>query len=286
MLPVVHQNLGLTRPPAPAPPTEGPLDLDRWHRSSLATYWLGHATVLVRIGGMTILTDPHFGEHTAPRFGWRQVGRRRSTSPPMSIEDLPPVDVVVLSHAHMDHWEKDSLRRLGRSQTTVVIPRRTRSLLPRKGGTFGDVVECHWGDSVTVRGLEVAALQPKHWGARYGLDWWRGYNSYLIRSGATRVMFAGDTGETDAFDPVGPVDLAILGIGNSYEPWSRYHTSPEQAAAMAQRLGARMLVPVHHATFHDTSEGRDEPMERLLRVWPAERTVCARVGEAYYEGAG
>lgn len=286
VVPVLRQNMGLRAPTDPLVSGGEPLDLDRWGRSSLAAYWLGHATVLLRIGGITVLTDPHFGEHTAPRFGGRKIGRRRSTSPPMSIEELPPIDVVMLSHAHMDHWEKESLRKLGRSETCVVIPRRTRSLLPSRGGRFGDVVECHWGDATKVRGLEVAALQPKHWGARYGIDWWRGYNAYLITTGATRVMFAGDTGETNAFDPLGPVDLAILGIGNSYEPWARHHTSPEQAAAMAQRLSARLLAPVHHATFHDAAEGRDEPIERLMRVWPQERTVCARVGDAYYEGSG
>ena len=282
VVPVVRQNMGLAESAEPAPHAGEPLDLDRWQRSALAMYWVGHATVLLRVGGRTILTDPHFGEHAAPGFGGRNVGRRRSTMLPLSIEDLPPVDVVMLSHAHMDHWEKQTLRRLAKSETTVLIPRRTRSLLPKKGARFGEVVECHWGDAVTVRGLEFAALQPKHWGARYGLDWWRGYNAYLITAGGKRVVFAGDTGETDAFDPIGPVDLAIFGIGNSYEPWGRHHSSPEQTATMAARMGAHLLAPVHHATFHDPIEGRDEPLERLLKVWPAERTVCGRIGQAYY----
>jgi len=282
VVPIVRENMGLAVPAPPAPHTGAPLDRGQWTGASLGAYWLGHATVLVRMGGRTILTDPHFGDHAAAPFGKKNVGRRRSTCLPMSLEELPPVDVVVLSHAHMDHWEKDSLRKLARPETAVVIPRRTRSLLPSRGMRFGDVVECHWGDAVDVRGLEFSALQPKHWGARYGLDWWRGYNAYVISQGNRRIVFAGDTGETDAFDGVGPVDLAILGIGNSYEPWGRHHSSPEQAATMAGRMGAHLLAPVHHATFHDPSEGRDEPLERLLRVWPRDRTVCGRIGEAYY----
>lgn len=281
--PIVRQNLGLGRAADQAPAPGGPLDLDRWARSTLGVYWLGHASVLVRVGGVTVLTDPHFQETSGPRIGGRPVGRRRSTALPMTIDELPPIDVIALSHAHMDHWEKRSLHRLARPETAVVIPRRTRGLLPGRGRAFGEIAEVHWGQSVTVHGLEFGAVRPRHWGARWAFDWWRGFNAYTIAGASRRILFAGDTGETDAFDGIGPIDLAILGIGNSYEPWARHHMNPEQAAAMAERMGASLVAPVHHATFHDPSEGRDEPLDRLRRVWPQDRIVCARVGEAHYE---
>jgi L-ascorbate metabolism protein UlaG (beta-lactamase superfamily) len=281
--PVVGEYLGVRTPDDPAPPPGGPLDHDAWNDAELGVYWLGQATVLIRVGGVTILTDPHFGEHAAPRVAGRPTGRRRSTALPMSIDDLPPVDVVLLSHAHMDHWETESLRRLARPETEAVIPRRTRRLLPANGRRFGRIVEAHWGATVGARGLSLTALKPRHWGARYLVDWWRGYNAYLIEAGGRRVVFAGDTGDTDTFDGLGGVDLAVLGIGSSYEPWDKHHASPEQAAGMAERMGARLVAPVHHGTFHDPSEGRDEPLERFLRAWPADRTVCARVGETHVE---
>lgn len=282
ILPVVTENLGLRPSAMPAVCTGERLDPDRWQAAPMAAYWVGQATILVRLHGVTILTDPHFHDTAGPRIAGRSTGRRRSTAPPLTIDELPPVDIIALSHAHMDHWEKGSLERLARKETAVIIPHRTRALLPRGKARFGEVFEATWGEQHEIRGLRFTALQPKHWGARWGFDWWRGYNAYAIDTTKRRVLFAGDTGETRAFDEIGPVDLAIIGIGNSYEPWGRHHTSPEQAAAMAERMRARLLAPVHHATFHDPTESRDEPLERLRRVWPDDRIVCPRVGEAFY----
>jgi L-ascorbate metabolism protein UlaG (beta-lactamase superfamily) len=238
--------------------------------------------MLLRVAGLTILTDPHFHETSGPRIAGRPVGRRRSTALPMALEDLPPIDIILLSHAHMDHWDKRSLARLASPDTIAVIPPRTRNLLPNRGRTFGDINEVRWGAEANVRGLRIGAERPRHWGARWALDWWRGFNAYILSTDSSRILFSGDTGETSAFDGIGPVDLAILGIGNSYAPWSRFHTNPEQAAAMADRMGAHLIAPVHHATFHDPTEARDEPLDRLRRVWPEHRTVCARVGEGFY----
>lgn len=261
---------------------------DEWQRASLGACWLGHATTLLRVGGaggVTILTDPIFADRAGIRLGKRRIGRMRATALPGGVDDLPPIDIVLLSHAHMDHWDRATLRRLARSETIAVIPRRTRRLLPRG---FGEVIEMHWEHSSCVRGVCLTAIQPRHWGARYLIDRGRGYNSYLIDSVAARILFGGDTAHTHAFDTLGGgpragVDLAVLGIGNSNE-WEHRHASPEQAAAMAARMGARLLMPVHHATFIDRSEEAGEPLNRLLRVWPNDRIVCARVGETWYGG--
>lgn len=290
--PVVAENLNLRRPEPMVPPSGRAPDREAWEAASFGAFWVGQATTLLRIGGRTVLTDPHFGERVgAPVPGRklsRRMGRRRSTALPANIEDLPPVDVVMLSHAHADHWERESLERLASSGVTAVIPRRTRRLLPQRGRGFDAVIELDWEAGEDLEGLGVTAIRPRHWGARYLIDFRRGYNAYVIDSDARRIVFAADTGETDAFDHLGEnggVDVAVMGIGNSYEPWGRMHASPEQAAAMARRMNASRLMPVHHSTFRDRSEPLHEPLERLLSVWEPTRVICARVGESHLEFA-
>lgn len=281
--PLVGEWLGVRGGSEPVRAPVGCLpDRGAWSAARLGAFWFGQATTMFRIAGRTILTDPHFGERSGVRVAGRTTGRARSTALPAGIADLPPVDIVLLSHAHMDHWEKASLEQLARSGTVAVIPRRTRRLLPRG---FGGVVEIDWEDEREVEDVVIRAIRPRHWGARYMWDVHRGYNAYVLSDGARRVVFAGDTGETSAFDALADdgVDIAAMGIGNYYRPWHRVHASPEQVAGMAMRMGALRLMPIHHSTFRDPSERIDEPLERLARVWDPARIVCARVGESLLE---
>ncbi len=280
---VLAQSLGVREAPAllPAAGTlPAPAD---WQASRFAACWLGHATSLLRTGGVTIVTDPHFADHLGVSIGKRRIGRRRSTALPGDIADLPPIDIVLLSHAHFDHWDRATLKRLARPETIAVIPPRTHRLLP-KG--FGDVVEIGWDQQRHVRGLDITGIKPRHWGARFLVDRRRGYNAYLLESDAKRIVYGGDTALTDAFDslgrpPGGGVDLAVLGIGSS-EPWEHHHATPEQAASMAERMGARRLMPIHHSTFHDRCE-RGDPLARLLKVWEVDRIICSRIGESWFD---
>jgi L-ascorbate metabolism protein UlaG (beta-lactamase superfamily) len=266
--------------PAPGP---GPCPT-QWASARFGAAWLGHATCLFRLGGRTVLTDPHFSPRSGTRIAGVNIGRSRSTLLPERVEELPHIDLILLSHAHMDHWDKPTLRRLAQSQpnATVVIPARTRGLLPRG---FSDVRTLAWDDALDVDGIHLAALKPNHWGARYFWDRHRGYNAYVIDAPDKRVVFGGDTAETDAFDHLEDVAVAAIGIGNYYEPWHLHHANPEQAAAMAERMGAHLLMPVHHSTFRDPSEPIDEPITRLRRAWDPARIVCAQVGDVHLEGA-
>ncbi len=286
---VIAESFGVRPPTAQAQPPGFAIDPEAWRAAPLAACWLGHATTLLRAGGLTILTDPHLDDRAGVRIGSRKVGRRRAVAPP-GPEALPPVDVLLLSHAHMDHWDLDSLVTLGRSEwarrATAVIPTGTRDLLPPG---FGTVIELGWDRSARIGELEIRAVKPRHWGARFLLDRRRGYNAYaldaaLAGNGPARIVFGGDTAMTDAFDRLRsertPIELAVMGIG-SYEPWENQHATPEQVAEMSRRMGARRLMPIHHATFHDSNVPLDEPLRRLAAVWPADRLVCSRVGEVW-----
>jgi len=257
--------------------------LPEWSSHELAASWLGHATVLLRMAGLWVLTDPVFSQRIGPRFGKFTFGLARSAPAPIDVGDLPGVDVALISHAHFDHLDKPSLRRLPRSGAVAVTARATRRLLPRG---FSRITELDWGGATEVGPLTVRAIRPRHWGARTAVDRRRGFNSYLLESESHRVLFAGDTAVTDAFDNLPHATLAIFGIG-AYGLWDHAHATPEQVWHMFRASGADYLLPIHHSTFPMGDERPEEPMRRLLDAAGREshRIVGSDVGAVWTPGA-
>jgi L-ascorbate metabolism protein UlaG (beta-lactamase superfamily) len=227
---------------------------------ALAASWLGHGTVFLRLGELNILMDPVFSERIGLSIGRFTLGLSRLAPAPVAAHGLPRIDLLLISHAHFDHLDKPSLRQLASEHTTVVTARRTRRLIP---AGFGQVIELDWDQGFRFRELELTALRPAHWGARTAIDRRRGYNSYMLRGREHGVLLAGDTALTDAFNGLGNLDLAVMGIG-AYEPWTHAHATPEQTWSMFRASGAERLLPVHHSTFPLGDEHVDEPMERLM----------------------
>ncbi len=235
-----------------------------YESAPLAASWIGHATVLLRIGGLWAITDPVFSHRIGLKLGPLTLGVERLRPPNLRPEALPPLDLILISHAHFDHLDKPSLRQLVRDSTTVITSRNTARLIPRG---FGRVREVHWDQSVQVGPVTIHALRPRHWGARTAWDRHRGYNSYLleVRGGAApaRVLYAGDTAYTRAFERVGGADLSVFGIG-AYDPWIHAHATPEEVWDMHRQAGAKYLLPIHHSTFKLSDEPLDEPLRRLV----------------------
>lgn len=246
----------------------------------LAAVWLGHASVLLRIAGMNVLADPVFAHRIGVSVGPLTIGLPRHSPAPVREEHLPPIDLVLITHAHFDHLDKPTLRRLTGPRTTVVTARQTARLIPRG---FGRVIELDWGCSLRMGDLHLSVMRPEHWGARTGLDRRRGYNSYVLRVGTRPgVLVAGDTAFTNAFDDMSDLALAVMGIG-SYEPWVHAHATPEEAWSMFRACGAARLLPVHHSTFPMGDEHIDEPMARLLAAagQEADRVIMAAPGAVW-----
>lgn len=227
----------------------------------LAASWLGHASVLLRQGGSTILLDPVFSRRIGFRLGPFTFGPHRLIRP-ITPDRLPPIDLILISHAHFDHLDRPTLSALVSDKTNVITARGTRRLIPRG---FRHVIELDWSKSVNVSGVRVSAHEPEHWGARAAVDRQRGYNAYLIESDDQRSFFSGDTASTESFRSIENVDLAIFGIG-AYDPWEHKHATPEQVWAMFRSMNAGRLLPVHHSTFELSDEHVDEPMQRLIRA--------------------
>jgi L-ascorbate metabolism protein UlaG (beta-lactamase superfamily) len=245
---------------APAPQRPNP---SSWPDDRLTVAWLGHATVLLNVRGSWILTDPALERRIGIGRGLAKVGPRRLVQPALRVRELPPIDLILLSHAHMDHTDLGTLRLLP-ADVPVVVQTGNRDLVRR----FDEVHELAWGQSIDLRGIRIEATEASHWGARMVTDRHRGYGGYLLQKNGQSVLFAGDTAYTDALTPLkrrGPIDLAILPIG-AYDPWITNHASPEQAWLMFRRLGAQHVLPVHHSTFRLSREPIDEPIRRFLAV--------------------
>jgi len=245
------------------PPARHP-DPRKWPDKGLFAAWLGHATVLLKIDGFTILTDPVLGSKVGINLGPVTLGLKRLVEPAVPLTRLPHIDLILLSHAHMDHLDIPSLKRLENRKTRVVTAYRTSDLL--RPDRYQEVHETRWGDRIQLDSLVCTAFEVKHWGARLRNDTYRGYNGYLLESDRFRVLFAGDTARTASIPKLKssrPIDLAIMPIG-AYNPYIRNHCSSEQAWKMGNMAGAIHFIPVHHMTFRLSREPVTEPIERFL----------------------
>jgi len=258
----------------------------KWSNTQLTLAWLGHSTVLLNFFGVTILTDPVLFSRVGIRLPGFTIGPKRLTAPALEFSDLPHIDVILLSHAHFDHFDLRTLRCFNKS-TRVITARATSDLLKRT--RLSHITELDWGESKTLSAaageIKVTAFAVKHWGARTQQDTYRGYNGYLIERNDRRIVFAGDTAMTENFAALrrhGPIDIAIMPI-SAYNPWIQSHGTPEQAVHMANAAGARFIVPVHHQTFRLSFEPFHEPIERFeaeLSNAP-ERIALRQVGETF-----
>src|SRR6266542_2687851 len=188
------------RPIAPAFAKPEP---SKWSDARVTFAWIGHATVLINFFGVKILTDPVLFPRIGIRLPGFTIGPKRLVAPALEFGELPKIDVVLLSHAHFDHFDLRTLRRFDEN-TSVITASNTRDLL--RWTHLRDITELRWGERKTLNAvagdIDIIAVRVKHWGARKQRDIHRGYNGYLLESrngGRRRILFAGDTALTNSF---------------------------------------------------------------------------------------
>ena len=228
--------------------------------------YIGHATLLIEMGGLTLLTDPNFD----PKLGKILP---RVSAPGIALDKLPKLDAVLVTHAHADHLSFDSLDRLPRS-TPVFAPPPVAAWLNRLG--YGHVKSLPAGEELRLGPLRVNAAVATHRGNRYGFDRWRSDASmYLLTSENESCFFAGDTALTDETHHLvenhlwkhdRALDVALLPIG--YAPWwkpgfRKGHLTHEDALVLFERLKARVLVPYHWGTFRHVTSTAFDAINRL-----------------------
>jgi L-ascorbate metabolism protein UlaG (beta-lactamase superfamily) len=270
-----------------APMTGTPQVPPRAAAGETALTFIGHSSFLVQMAGRALLVDPVFAKRLVIMRRFRRAGVR--------IADLPPIDAVLLTHAHMDHLNLPSLRgviramrKRGLPAPMVIVPRGVEDLVAKLG--FSAVHTLQWWQSFTLGDITITHTPAKHWGARMWADTHRGFGGYMLAaSGAPTVYHSGDTAYFDGFHEIAArlrPQIALLPIG-AYSPdnFRAVHTSPEDALQAFQDLRAETMVPMHFGTFKLSFEPMDEPLPRLLRAAEAagiaEKVHPLREGETW-----
>lgn len=231
--------------------------------------WIGHATTLIQYQGINVLTDPHFSERASP-FSF--MGPKRAIPPALRIDQLPPIDFVLISHNHYDHLDKQTVKTLG-NRSTWLVPLGYKQWFADLGVTR--VVEFDWWDTHTTpngkTSVSITATPSQHWSARGLGDRNRVlWASWVVQIGEFKFWFAGDTGYNDRIfndigERCGPFDLALIPVGG-YDPrWfmQDMHINPEEAVQVHRDIRARYSLGIHWGAFPLTSEPIDEPPQRL-----------------------
>lgn len=249
--------------------------------------WIGHSTVLIQIGDTTILTDPVMFDRIGLYILGYTVGLQRYTKPAIPIEQLPKIDIVLLSHAHIDHMDLETLNWLTEhspNQISCITAKNTADII--NDLEWKTLTELDWNESISINGVNIVGREVLHngWrlpGEKCRRDGYkrtgRSYNGYVIERDGLRIAFGGDTAFTKSFTEFGNTDVSIMPIG-AYQGYSDNHCTPEEALQMTKMMKSPVILPIHFGTFHQSSEPVWEPIHRLMKYTEGIEIVGTKVG--------
>ncbi len=266
--------LGEGRPPWPDQVPVTPVrPADRIAGDRMVVHWVGHSTVLIQTQGLNILTDPIWSERAGP-FG--RSGPKRVAAPGVRFDDLPKIDLVLVSHNHYDHLDQPTLKRLWDRDRPLIVTSLGNDMIIRAAGNIPSRA-LEWGHRLTVKpGVDVIATRNHHWSSRWFTDRNRAlWSSFVVTTPAGNIFFAGDTGAGDMRWPseaarYGPIRFAMLPIGAFRfapgEMTTDSHIGPYEAVAIYRKLGAAHALAIHWGTFRLSFEARNTPPYLLKRA--------------------
>jgi L-ascorbate metabolism protein UlaG (beta-lactamase superfamily) len=261
--------------PAPLAPSFRPSP-NKWKDDEINIAWIGHATVLINFYGTWILTDPVLFETIGLYVLGSSWGPSRFTHPALSINEMLKPDIILLSHAHMDHMDYPTLSAITNmfpNQLDCITAYNTMDVIADL--KWKSLQEIDWGEKTEMLGVKFKALEVKHFGWRFPWEWdrskgymkeGRSYNAILLEKNGKKILFGGDTAYQELLKPLKEekIDVAIMPIG-AYVPWRKNHCNPEEALIMASNhINAEYFIPIHTKTFKQGREPIEEPINWLL----------------------
>jgi L-ascorbate metabolism protein UlaG (beta-lactamase superfamily) len=235
-------------------------------RSGLRATWIGWSSVLVEIDGHIVLTDPVWSERCSPST---LIGPKRFHAPPIALDELPHVDLVVISHDHYDHLDMTTVEFLAARGTHFAVPLGIGAHLERWRVPASQIHELDWSDTFHLNDLSVTATPARHYSGRNPLHasetlW----TSWVVKGPQHRIFFSGDSGYSSAFAAIGaqhgPFDLTLIKIGASDPTWSEIHMTPEEAVQTHRDVQGRVMLPVHWGTFNLAFHAWRDPADRAV----------------------
>ncbi|QGZ40612.1 L-ascorbate metabolism protein UlaG (beta-lactamase superfamily) [Pseudoduganella flava] len=245
---------------------------------------LGHSTVLLKLNGGLWLTDPVFAKRASP-FSW--LGPARFHAPPLTVDELPPLQGVILSHDHYDHLDQAAIEALAAKTAYFVTPLGVGDRLAKWGVPSEKIRQLDWWRSVKLGGVELTCTPAQHFSGR-GLSDGNStlWCSWVIDSGERRVFFSGDSGYFRGFkaigDRFGPFDLTMIETGAYNEQWPDVHMQPEETMQAHIDLRGNVLLPIHNGTFDLAFHAWHEPLDRIAALADAQgqRLATPVMGQA------
>ncbi len=239
--------------------------MEKKGENGLTATWIGHNTVHLNINGTTVLTDPIWSKRASPVTF---AGPKRQSRPGVPLENIKPVDIVIVSHNHYDHMDLRTLKRM-ENGTTFMVPKGNKRHLD--GKVKGDVIEMNWGDSAIIEGTKITCTPAKHFSQRVfssrNRDLWA---TFVLEKGDKKVFFGGDTGFFKEMkligDELGPFDLSLLPIGAYLPAWfmERVHMGPKDALKASKLLRSKNVMAIHWGTFDLADDPLDLAPRKLL----------------------
>ncbi len=247
---------------------------ENWDNDKITLAWVGHSTVLINFYGTWILTDPVLSERIGIYWMGTNWGPSRFSYPALTLEQIPKPDIMLLSHAHMDHMDYPTLKDFAEKfpgEIDFVTSFCTKDVI--EDLPWKSIKELDWNDNHSLNGVSITAKEVKHFGWRFpwendrskgNMKNGRSYNAYILEKNGSKILFGGDTAYTSKIENLRneDIEIAIMPIG-AYRPWKWNHCNPEEALIMADRIGARYFVPIHTYTFQQGQEPREEALKWL-----------------------